>query len=1326
MRRLILPLFLAASLLMPWNADARLSLLGLKNSLVQFALQRINVPGSLEITVEGVERDEDGATELVGVAVADGTGVWLRIERVGVGWTPSRLLRGELAITRLAATNVQVLRQPRPGPEEPAAAAAEEDGGPVQIRWPRAPLTVSVDGLRFNNVTVAAGVLGGRPLAFDAEGSLRDERNDQTATFNLTRTDDVAGEIRLDYHRDFAAETLRLNLDAREAPGGLVAGLAGLPPGSAAEVQVTGDGPVLNWRGDLRADIGNLGRLDGQINVPSVQPAHVRLDVRAAAQGELQAAAQPLLDRPVDLVADVQAEPSGLVTLNTLEVKGDLGSAAAAGTFDANAGRLDLTVDASIPKAGEPLLPAATAEGLRFRGAVNGLIEDLKAAGKLEIASYDRAAASAAGVAIDGSVGIRPGSISFAVDGSAAALRADRLILTDGAPVTLGAAGTLAGDRFTLERAEVAGPLLTASASGEANLADGPVSLSYRAAAADLTPIAAAYGTDASGAFLVEGRVSGPLSGPMVKGTANLQRLTLDGQAMGDIGLTHDVTLAEEISGTADIRAETEPYGRLTADTAFRLAGERLTLSTLTASGLGVQASGKGPLTIDLANTLASGRLNWRAASLEPLGRFAGTPLAGSGSGNVVLSTPDGRQAADITADIAGLRSGGAAVDRLKLKAALRNLLADAPGVRATVTAGGIATGGVKVPEATVNASGTLAALDVKAALAGKAPDGKPFAADMTARMHLAGEAQTARIARLEATYAGQKARLTKPLTVTVRGSSVEAAGLALAVPGGTVAGNAALSGNRLRGSADIALADIGPLARLAGLPLESGSLKATAKFDTQRSATLQATVRDLVADDLPADAGGINADLTGEWDGREARASATVAGGFGNPAAVTAAVGLRPSGGLFPQPRPTAPLRGTVKWAGRIEPLWALVPAPDHYLAGQADIDLIIGGTVAAPQLSGKASLRDGRYENLEIGTILTNLEADSSVAADGGFVVTMTGNDGGQAPVTARIAVSGGQIDARVETRQATLVRRPDLEAIVTADIAATGPMLAPDVKGDVLVNRAEVRLVHAVPPNIATLGEVRIKGEPEPEERQAREQRDSPIGLDLRIHAPRNIFVRGRGLDSEWEMDLKVAGNTSRPRVTGSIDKIRGQLALLGRNFNLDTGRVAFSGAIPVDPDIDVKLFRENDGIRGGVAVSGRASDIEVDFVSTPTLPRGEVMPRLLFGRSRQSLSGVEALQLASGIATLLDGSGGTIDQVRSAVGLDVLRMEGEGDGTSVMLGRNIDDDVFVGVNQPLDGSAPTFRVEIEVMDNIAVETDVGSQAETSVGVQWRRDF
>ena len=117
---------------------------------------------------------------------------------------------------------------------------------------------------------------------------------------------------------------------------------------------------------------------------------------------------------------------------------------------------------------------------------------------------------------------------------------------------------------------------------------------------------------------------------------------------------------------------------------------------------------------------------------------------------------------------------------------------------------------------------------------------------------------------------------------------------------------------------------------------------------------------------------------------------------------------------------------------------------------------------------------------------------------------------------------------------------------------------------------------------------------------------------------------------------------------------------------------------------------------------------------------------MLPRVLFGTSKQSLSPIDALNLASGVATLLDGSGGTVDNVRAAVGVDVLRFEDGEDGPSITVGKNVVDGVFVGAKQPVGGGSATVTVEIEVFDNITIDSEIGQDSGTSFGLNWKKDF
>jgi translocation and assembly module TamB len=207
----------------------------------------------------------------------------------------------------------------------------------------------------------------------------------------------------------------------------------------------------------------------------------------------------------------------------------------------------------------------------------------------------------------------------------------------------------------------------------------------------------------------------------------------------------------------------------------------------------------------------------------------------------------------------------------------------------------------------------------------------------------------------------------------------------------------------------------------------------------------------------------------------------------------------------------------------------------------------------------------------------------------------------------------------------------------------------------------------------------------------------------------------------------MDLAITGDAAAPAITGTVEKVRGQLDLLGRPFELTRGTITFDGGRDVDPLLDVALELEANDIRGGMVLSGRGSAPELRFVSSPPLPEDEVLPRLLFGRSKQSLSAPEALQLVAGMATLMSGKAGPLDFLRSAAGVDVLRVEGQtAETATVTVGRNVARGVFVGARQGLGEQGSAVVVEVEVFDGVVVDTEVGQSSGADIGITLRKDF
>ena len=260
-----------------------------------------------------------------------------------------------------------------------------------------------------------------------------------------------------------------------------------------------------------------------------------------------------------------------------------------------------------------------------------------------------------------------------------------------------------------------------------------------------------------------------------------------------------------------------------------------------------------------------------------------------------------------------------------------------------------------------------------------------------------------------------------------------------------------------------------------------------------------------------------------------------------------------------------------------------------------------------------------------------------------------------------------------------------------------------------------------MEAMPPDAIALDGVRLAHaalEPEVDDPRV-------VSLDVAVRADRAVFVRGRGLDSEWGLDLRATGDVSAPVLAGSVRSLRGSLDLLGKPFELTRGTIEFDGTAGLDPVLDVSLERQAGDAAGGIYVDGRLSRPRVRFGSG--LPPDEVLPRLVFGVSQQSLTGAQALQLSLGVARLLGHGTGLQDQLREAAGVDVLRVSGTtAEDAAIAVGQNLGDQVYVGAEQQIGSGQSAVVVEVEVMENLIVDSRLEAGQSANIGVNWRLDY
>ncbi|MCY4488497.1 MAG: translocation/assembly module TamB domain-containing protein [Deltaproteobacteria bacterium] len=593
---------------------------------------------------------------------------------------------------------------------------------------------------------------------------------------------------------------------------------------------------------------------------------------------------------------------------------------------------------------------------------------------------------------------------------------------------------------------------------------------------------------------------------------------------------------------------------------------------------------------------------------------------------------------------------------------------------------------------------------------------------------HTGGEEVRVVVDSAQARFASESVRLGKPLHARVGIDGFEVAGFDLRLAsGGNITGDLNGTAAGLHGGLTAQALSLAAMSRLAGTPVITGSLDLDAAFDTRPPkphARLKARGRDLVFAGFD-DGGVVDVDLDGEWNGARLVTRSEIRGSFDTPVRARLAMAAGADENGLPTFSRNAELEGSLAWNGRLERIWAMVPTTRHQLDGDVDIDVRVAGSPAKPRLSGHGSVTGGEYRSVDAGTVLTDLAIQAQLAGNDRIGLTATASDQDQGKLKAAGAIRLGHsvnVDLRID--DATLIRRDDITARLSGAATLDGTFEHLALRGDLRVNRAEYRLEDAPPPEVVALEGIRIEGAPE----DRREDGPALLSLDLTVRSERGVFIRGRGVDSEWNTDLRVTGAPTAPVLTGTLQSVRGGLDLLGKPFDLTQGRIVFDGSPEPEPRIDVRLERTTDTHQGGLHLNGRATNPRIRFVSQSGLPEEEVLPRLLFGASRQSLTVAQAIQLSVALAQLFgEGTGfGLQERLRTAARLDDLQLSGtDADSVSVTVGKNLGD-VFVGARQSLLGRRSSIVVELNLSDNLMVDSELTNERGSNIGVRWHMDF
>jgi translocation and assembly module TamB len=425
-----------------------------------------------------------------------------------------------------------------------------------------------------------------------------------------------------------------------------------------------------------------------------------------------------------------------------------------------------------------------------------------------------------------------------------------------------------------------------------------------------------------------------------------------------------------------------------------------------------------------------------------------------------------------------------------------------------------------------------------------------------------------------------------------------------------------------------------------------------------------------------------------------------------------------------------TRAMSGTVSIQGQIQPIWDLFLGGERSLAGQVNGNATIAGTIAEPRINGRLDVKEGAFRDNATGLRLNALTLASRFDDTTALIETFTANDGAGGTVTGDGRI--GLRDGSGSSFQLALAKFKIIDNDL-AEAKASGPITVVrgadgniTLTGQIDIDEARIE---ANPPGangVVGMDVVEInRPGGDPQEDDTAKQRGPQFGLNIQLRSPRgDIRVIGRGLNVEMRVNAQVTGTIATPVLTGNASVVRGDYEFAGKRFVFDDQGTVSLSTDPTLIRLNLSATRDDPTLTATIKVTGTAAVPKIELTSTPSLPQDEILSQVLFGRSASQLSGFEAAQLASGVASLAGGGGfDVIGNLRELAGLDRLSFGGEASALTVAGGRYITDDVYLEIIGGGEGGA-AVNVEWQVRRNLAISSKFGGTGDATLSIRWRR--
>ena len=288
---------------------------------------------------------------------------------------------------------------------------------------------------------------------------------------------------------------------------------------------------------------------------------------------------------------------------------------------------------------------------------------------------------------------------------------------------------------------------------------------------------------------------------------------------------------------------------------------------------------------------------------------------------------------------------------------------------------------------------------------------------------------------------------------------------------------------------------------------------------------------------------------------------------------------------------------------------------SPDLTSSGVLTLDAIVRGGFTAPELSGRAVLRNGDFHYSEFSNGLSSANGEITFTGSRANIQSLSAESGGgRVQATGFASWSGDQIAFRVEAKGTEVrVRYPEgVSSVSDAAITLSGTQQRSQVSGTVTVHRiavnpksdaATILQLSAQPLKVAPQGGLLAN-----------------MNLDVQVATAPDVAIQTSVTKSvSADANLRLRGTATNPAILGRVNITQGEVVFFGNKYDINQGTISFFNPTKIEPVLNLDLETKARGVDVILTVAGPMSKLNVSYRSDPPLQFSDIVALLATGRT-----------------------------------------------------------------------------------------------------------